>query len=79
MATRYNNYRNRNTVPIAEITYEMPGDGAVIYDLVPNPIVTITYTDGTKNVFDTNLIYKRGREAGKKKANDEIKRKLGLD
>lgn len=73
----FKNYYNTN--PIAEVTYEMPGDGAIIYDMIANPIITITYADGSKNRFDTNLIYKRGRDMGEKIANDKIKRKLGLD
>ena len=73
----FKSYQYNN--PIVEVTYEMPGDGAVIYDMIANPIITITYADGHKNKFDTNLIYKRGRDQGIKKANNEIKRKLGLD
>lgn len=79
MATGYNNYFNPNTTPIAEITYDLPSEGSFkILDYLANPIITIKYADGTQNVFDTNLIFKRGMELGKQRANDAIKRKLGI-
>lgn len=78
----FNNYYNPKRTPIAEITYELPrGDyeeGYKYIDRAPNPIITIVYEDGRKTTFDTNLIYKRGYEQGKKHKNDSIKRKLGL-
>ena len=80
MATGYNNYFNKNTTPIAEVHYDLPIEGSFkLLDYIANPIITITYVDGTKNVFDTNLIFKRGMELGKERANAAIKRKLGLD
>lgn len=72
-------FKNYLNTTIAEVTYEMPGDGVIVYDMIANPIITITYADGRKNRFDTNLIYKRGRDMGEKIANDKIKRKLGLN
>lgn len=78
----FQNYFNPKRTPIAEITYEMPQgefDGRRGFlDLVPNPIITVVYEDGRKSVFDTNLIYKRGFERGIEKANNSIKKKLGL-
>ena len=75
----YRNYHNASTTPIVEVTYEMPGDASgFALDLVINPIITITYADGKKNVFDTNIIYKRGYDQGVKKTEAKIKRKLGL-
>jgi hypothetical protein len=78
----FQNYYNPKRTPIAEITYEFP-EGEFngkrgILDLAPNPIITIVYEDGRKSVIDTNLIYKRGFERGIEKANNSIKKKLGL-
>ncbi len=70
--------------PIAEVRFEMPRGADALYgitgylDFAPNPIITIIYEDGNKTVFDTNLIYKRGYDAGVKDKNDSIKNKLGL-
>ena len=75
----FNNYFNPNNTPIAEITYEMPTGSSGLVDLVVNPVITIKYSDGTKNVFDTNLIYKRGYEQGIKVTETKIKKKLGLN
>lgn len=75
----YHNYHNASSAPIVEVTYELPGDtNGFALDLVINPIITIKYADGAKNVFDTNLIYKRGYDQGVKKTEAKIKRKLGL-
>ena len=56
---------NASTSPIAEVTYEIPQyqTGRQI-DFMPNPVITITYADGKKNVFDTNTIFNRGYELG---------------
>lgn len=71
---------NASTSPIAKITYEIPQNefSRQLLDIIPNPVITITYEDGKKNVFDTNLIYKRGYDQGVKKTEAKIKRKLGL-
>jgi hypothetical protein len=79
----FQDYFNPKRTPIAEITYAFPeGEYAGkrgILDLAPNPIITIVYEDGRKSVIDTNLIYKRGFERGIEKANNSIKKKLGLN
>lgn len=78
----FQNYFNPKRTPIAEITYELPqgefNGKRGFLDVVPNPIITIVYEDGRKTTFDTNLIYKRGFERGIEKANNSIKKKLGL-
>lgn len=77
-------YRNPNPVPIVELSYDLPHGTDALYgatgylDFTPNPIITIKYADGNKTVIDTNLIYKRGYDAGVKDKNDSIKQKLGL-
>lgn len=57
---------NASASPIAEVTYEYPQNefSRQILDMTPNPVITITYADGKKNVFDTNLIFQRGYELG---------------
>jgi hypothetical protein len=69
--------------PIAEIRYELPRgdyfDNYSYMDDTLNPVITVTYEDGTRSVFDTNLIYKRGYNAGVQDTNNSIKRKLGLN
>lgn len=77
----YRNYHNASSTPIVEVTYEIPTSGANSYkalEAVINPVITIKYADGSINVFDTNLIYKRGYDQGVKKTEAKIKRKLGL-
>jgi hypothetical protein len=78
----YKNWHNPKRSPIAEVTFELPHgefDGKLGYfDLTPNPVITVVYEDGNKVVYDTNLIFKRGYEAGAKDTNDAIKYKLGL-
>lgn len=66
-----------STTPIAEITFEYPQNefSRQILDITPNPVITITYADGKKNVFDTNLIFNRGYELGLAKAEKESKPK----
>lgn len=79
----FKNFYNPKRTPIAEINYELPRggyfDGYGYMDDTPNPVITVVYEDGTRNVFDTNLIYKRGYAAGAKDTNDSIKNKLGLN
>jgi hypothetical protein len=75
---------NRGQSPIAEITWEMPtarydDDTDYYLSLTPNPVITITYEDGTKTVVDTNITYKRGYDDGVLTTKNSIKRKLGLD
>ena len=75
----YQNYHNASSTPIVEVTYEMPTSGVnTILEAIVNPVITIKYADGSRNVFDTNLIYKRGYDQGVKKTEAKIKRKLGL-
>ena len=75
----YRNYQNASSTPIVEVTYEMPTSGVnTILEAIVNPVITIKYADGSRNVFDTNLIYKRGYDQGVKKTEAKIKRKLGL-
>ena len=64
---------NASSAPIVNVTYEMPKEGFTILDIMPNPIVTISYADGSKNVFDTNKIFQRGYELGLAKAEKEPK------
>lgn len=68
---------NASTTPIAKITYEYPQNefSRQILDITPNPVITITYADGKKNVFDTNLIFNRGYELGLAKAEKESRPK----
>lgn len=68
---------NASTTPIAKITYEYPQNefSRQILDITPNPVITVTYADGKKNVFDTNLIFNRGYELGLAKAEKESKPK----
>jgi len=70
--------------PVVEITWEMPtashSDEMDYYlSLTPNPVITITYEDGTKTIIDANVIYKRGYDDGVEKTKKSIKRMLGLD
>lgn len=77
----FHNYHNASSTPVVEVTYEIPTSGANSYkmlDSVINPVITIKYADGSKNIFDTNLIYKRGYDRGVKRTEAKIKRKLGL-
>lgn len=66
---------NASTSPIAEITYEYPQNKVShkFIDFTPNPVITVTYADGKKNVFDTNVIFNRGYEMGLAKADREAK------
>ena len=75
---------NRGQSPIAEVSWEMPTaryDDEMDYylSITPNPVITITYEDGTKTVIDTNVTYKRGYDDGVEKTKNSIRRKLGLD
>jgi hypothetical protein len=70
--------------PVTEITWEMPtaryDDETDYYlSLTPNPVITITYEDGTKTIIDANVIYKRGYDDGVEKTKRSIKNMLGLD
>ena len=66
-----------STTPIADITFEYPQNefSRKLLDITPNPVITVTYADGKKNVFDTNLIFNRGYELGLAKAEKESKPK----
>ena len=77
----FRNYHNASSTPVVEVTYEIPTSGANSYkvlEAIINPVITIKYADGSSNVFDTNIIYKRGYDQGVKKTEAKIKRKLGL-
>ena len=77
----YRNYHNASPTPVVEVTYEIPMSDVNSYkalEAVINPVITIKYADGSTNVFDTNLIYKRGYDNGVKRTEAKIKRKLGL-
>ena len=70
--------------PVTEITWEMPtarydDDTDYYLSLTPNPVITITYEDGTKTIIDANVIYKRGYDDGVEKTKRSIKNMLGLD
>ena len=74
---------NHSQSAVTEITWEMPtaryDDETDYYlSLTPNPVITITYEDGTKTIIDANVIYKRGYDDGVEKTNNSIKNKLGL-
>ena len=74
---------NHSQSTVTEITWEMPtaryDDETDYYlSLTPNPVITITYEDGTKTIIDANVIYKRGYDDGVEKTNNSIKNKLGL-
>ncbi len=64
---------NASSSPIANITYEYPQNefSRQILDMNANPVITVIYADGVKNVFDTNIIFKRGYELGLAKADEE--------
>lgn len=67
---------NASNTPIASIVYEYPqSDTGRVLDINPNPVITITYADGKKNIFDTNLIFNRGYELGLAKADKVVKPK----
>ena len=70
--------------PVTEITWEMPtarydDDTDYYLSLTPNPVITITYEDGTKTIIDANVIYKRGYDDGVEKTKNSIKNMLGLN
>lgn len=71
---------NASTAPIAEITYELPQNqtGRPI-DYIPNPVITVTYTDGKKNVFDTNTIFNRGYVLGLSDAGPRVEKPKPFD
>lgn len=62
-----------STTPIAEISFEYPQNefSRQTLDIMPNPVITVTYADGKQNIFDTNLIFNRGYELGLAKAEKE--------
>ena len=65
-----------STTPITDITFEYPeSEFRKVLDITPNPVITVTYADGKKNVFHTNLIFNRGYELGLAKAEREAKPK----
>jgi hypothetical protein len=75
---------NHSQSPVTEISWEMPtasySDEMDYYlSLTPNPVITITYEDGTKTVIDTNITYKRGYDDGVEKTKRSIKNMLGLN
>ena len=73
------NYYNPNPSPVVEVTYEIPQNSyGKVLEVILNPVITIKYADGSKNVFDTNLIYERGYNNGVQKTEAKIKAKLGL-
>lgn len=66
---------NASPTPIASIVYEYPqSDAGRVLDITPNPVITVTYADGAKNVFDTNLIFNRGYEVGLKMSGNLLKK-----
>jgi hypothetical protein len=75
---------NHSQSSVAEISWEMPtarydDDTDYYLSLTPNPVITITYEDGTKTIIDANVIYKRGYDDGVEKTKRSIKNMLGLD
>ena len=72
---------NANTPPIVEITYEYPQNefSRQILDMNANPVITVIYADGVKNVFDTNIIFNRGYELGLSDAGPRVEKPEPFD